>query len=188
MPADKLFVYEVIPKRSGVDFNPPKIVSAALYNANNIVAVFVIIAVALGINGSQTENATTSWTFSALAYDEADVTCAECAQDNSVLGYMVYAPCGDVAQAVKALVVIGGGVTVAESGEAQIPVRYVMDDDSLVQPTYTDLTYQSQAQGTATVNTSGVVEGVAAGSTTVTITVTSKPTVTAVCNVTVTGA
>lgn len=141
-----------------------------------------------GINGSQTENATTSWTFSALAYDEADVTCAECAQDNSVLGYMVYAPCGDVAQAVKALVVIGGGVTVAESGEAQIPVRYVMDDDSLVQPTYTDLTYQSQAQGTATVSTSGVVEGVAAGSTTVTITVTSKPSVTAVCNVTVTGA
>ena len=141
-----------------------------------------------GINGSQTENATTSWTFSALAYDEADVTCAECAQDNSVLGYMVYAPCGDVAQSVKALVVIGGGVTVAESGEAQIPVRYVMDDDSLVQPTYTDLTYQSQAQGTATVSTSGVVEGVASGSTTVTITVTSKPSVTAVCNVTVTGA
>lgn len=140
-----------------------------------------------GINGSQTENATTTWTFSALAYDEADVTCAECAQDNSVLGYIVYAPCGDTAQSVQSLVVMGGLVTVAEEATAQIPVYYVMPDNSLVTPNYADLTYVSTAQGTATVSTTGVVTGVAAGSTTVNISITSRPSVKTVCNVTVTA-
>lgn len=142
-----------------------------------------------GINGSQTENATTSWTFSALAYDEADAACDVCAQGNSVLGYMVYAPCNNAAQAVEALVVPGGTVSVsASNGTAQIPVLYVMPDGSTVQPVYTDLTYASQADETAEVSTSGVVTGKQQGSTIIDISVTSKPTVKTVCNVEVTSA
>ena len=140
-----------------------------------------------GINGSQTENATTTWTFSALAYDEADVTCAECAMDNSVLGYMVYVPCGDVTQSVEALVVTGGMVTVAAEGSVQIPVYYVMPDNSLVTPNYSDLTFQSEADATATVSPTGFVTGVSAGNTTINISITSQPTIKTVCNVTVTS-
>lgn len=139
-----------------------------------------------GINGSQTENATTSWTFSALSYDEADVTCDVCAMDNSVLGYIVYAPCNGPAVSVESLAIVGDGVSVAVDGEAQIPVYYVMPDKSLVTPNYTDLTYTPAAQQTATVSADGMVTGVAQGSTTVTISITSRPTVTTVCNVTVT--
>lgn len=141
-----------------------------------------------GVNGSQTENATTSWQFQAISYSNAAVNCDVCAQNASVYGYMVYAPCGDQAQAVEALVIVGGGVTVAEEGSQQIPVRYLMPDGSTVQPNYADLTYQSEAQGTATVSPDGVVTGVAEGGTTVTISITSRPEVTAPCPVTVTAA
>lgn len=138
-------------------------------------------------DGSQTSNATTAWTFTTLAYNEADVSCAECAMDNSVLGYMVFVPCGDVAQAVKALVVVGGGVSVPIGKTAQIPVYYVMDDNTLVTPQYSDLTYVSGTPGKATVSDKGVVSGVAVGDTNVTITVTSKPTISAIASVTVTA-
>ena len=142
-----------------------------------------------GVNGSQTEASTTSVQFTALSYDEEDITCAECANDNSVYGYMVFMPCGaDAASsAVSALAIVGGGVSVAAEGTAQIPVYYVMPDNSLVTPAYTDLTYQSQAQGTATVSTSGLVTGVAAGSTTITVSITAHPEIKTTCPVTVTG-
>lgn len=143
-----------------------------------------------GINGSQTEATTTSWNFEVLAYDEADETCSECANDNSVYGYMVYVPCNQADQlsAVKALVVVGGGVSVAVGNKIQLPVFYYMDNGQLVTPTYTDLTYTSASEETATVATNGQVTGVAAGNTTITITVTSKPSLKIEASVVVTGA
>lgn len=140
-----------------------------------------------GINGSQTEASTTSVQFTAGAYDEEDVTCSECANDNSVYGYMVFMPCGDAAQAVTDLVVIGDGLSLAEEETAQIPVRYLMPNGEVVQPNYADLTYQSVAQGTASVDTKGVVTGVAAGNTTINVSITSRPDIKAVCPVVVTA-
>lgn len=144
-----------------------------------------------GINGSQTEASTTSWNFEVLAYDEADETCSECANDNSVYGYMVYVPCNqaDTLSAVKGLAIVGGVLTVAEGSTVQTPVFYYMDNGQLITPTYADLTFTSATPATATVGTNtGVITGVAAGSTTITATVTAKPTLTATANVTVTAA
>lgn len=139
-----------------------------------------------GINGSQTEAATTSLQFTALSYDEEDISCANCADDNSVYGYLVYMPCDGETSAVQQLAIIGDGVTVAQSAEAQIPVYYVMPNGTLVTPNYSDLTYESQETGTASVNTTGSVTGVAAGSTVIDIALKSNPDIKAACPVTVT--
>lgn len=139
-----------------------------------------------GVNGSQTENATTSWQFRALAYEEENANCNVCAQNNSVLGYMVYAPCDMQTAAVTQLAIVGGGVSVRAEGTQQIPVFYVMQDNSLVTPTYSDLTFESAADGTATVSPTGLVTGVATGNTTINISVTGNPSLTTVCPVTVT--
>ena len=79
-------------------------------------------------------------------------------------------------------------MSVAVGEEVQIPVYYVMPDNTLVTPPYADLTFESEAQGTATVSTTGVVEGVLQGNTTVNIKITARPEVTTSCEVEVTGA
>lgn len=141
-----------------------------------------------GVNGSQTEPATTTWTFQALSFKEAVELCNECAQNNALFGYMIYAPCGDRTQAVQSLIVSGGGISVAESAQEQIPVFYVMPDNSTVTPNYSDLAFESEADATATVSDEGVVQGVAEGSTTINISLKSRPEVKTTCEVTVTGA
>lgn len=123
----------------------------------------------LDVSGSQTESTTSSWNFSALAYEEADVTCSECADDNSVFGYMVLVPCGVNAalSAVKGLIISQASPALQDlevGKQAQTPVFYYMDNGELVTPQYTDLTFVSATEATATVNTEGVITGVAAGS------------------------
>ena len=147
----------------------------------------------VGVNGSQTEAATTPWSFQALAYDEADVTCSECAADNSNLGYIVFAPCGTdgATSAIKALAIVGGIIKVKESETAQTPVFYVMDNGQIVTPNYADLTFTVAADGGSYAKVgehTGIINGTSAGSTTITVTVTAKPTLTATANVTVTAA
>ena len=151
----------------------------------------------VGVNGSQTEAATTPWSFSALSYDEADTTCSECALDNSVLGYMVFVPCGENAMlsAVENLVIAGGVLSVAQGATAQVPVFYYMEDGSLITPQYSSLTFTSAESTTASVSDEGVVTGVAEGTTTITVstkakkqnTTTDEPLYTATVNVTVTA-
>lgn len=147
----------------------------------------------VGVNGSQTEAATTPWSFQALSYEEADVTCSECALDNSVLGYMVFVPCGTDAatSAVKALAIVGGIINVKQSETAQTPVFYVMDNGQIVTPTYSDLTFKVAADGGEIAEVgehTGIITGSSAGKTTITVTVTAKPTLTATANVNVTAA
>ena len=126
----------------------------------------------------------------ALSPDSNGLTCNDCAMSGNPLAYYVYVPCGDAAAGVQALAIPGGGITVAIGQTKQIPVKYVMPDDTLAQPTYTDLTYVSAATATATVTNAGVVEGKATGSTVVTVTLTKADdsTLTVPCNVTVTAA
>lgn len=144
----------------------------------------------VGVNGSQTEAATTPWSFSALSYDEADTTCSECALDNSVLGYMVFVPCGENAalSAVSNLAIVGGVIPLAVGATKQTPVFYYMENGQLVMPSYADLTFTSADAATATVGeNTGIITGVAAGDTTITATVTAKPTLTAQVSVSVTA-
>ena len=133
--------------------------------------------------GSQTTAATTDFSGSALAYDEA-VSSGVCAESAATaLAYMVYVPLGDSTTLVEGLAVVGGAITVAAGSTVQLPVKYVINNQ-LVQPDYSDLTYESSADGTATVSDAGVITGVAAGSCTITaslndLTVTTDCTVTA---------
>lgn len=142
-----------------------------------------------GVNGSQTEASTTALNFTALAYDElSDEVCTDCGSEDSVYGYLTYVPCGgDELDAVKGLAIVGGIVSVAVGGKAQLPVFYYMDNGQLITPQYTDLTYESAEAATASVSTSGMVSGVAAGNTTITASVTAKPSLTATATVTVTA-
>ena len=187
-------------------FNPTNVTVSTKYGVyakqNNMITggtlqgwLYVIVPVAIlsgdaGISANQTTNATTDGSWMALSPDSVGLSCADCAMSGNPLAYYVYVPCGDAAAEVQALAIPGGGVTVAVNSTVQIPVKYVMPNDTLVQPIYTDLTYASAATGTATVSNAGVVTGVAAGSTTVTITLTKadSSTLTASCAVTVTSA
>lgn len=142
-----------------------------------------------GLDGNQTSNAKTNYNWRAVAASDNIPVCDDCGSSVNALGYYVYVPCGDTTQKVEALAVIGGGVTVAQGGTAQIPVKYIMPNGQIEQPVYTDLTYAVASDGAsiASVSTAGVVTGSAAGNTVVTITLTnSTGTLTTECTVTVT--
>lgn len=142
-----------------------------------------------GLSANQTTNATTDGSWMAISSEEDGLSCTDCNGTGRNLAYYVYVPCGDATEDVQALAVPGGGISVVVNATKQIPVKYVMPNDSLVQPVYSDLTYNSAATATATVDANGVVTGKAAGSTTVTITLTKGDgtTLTTTCAVTVTA-
>lgn len=114
----------------------------------------------VGIDGSQTTNATTSWSFSALSYDEADETCSVCAMDNSVLGYMVYAPCSGEMSNVQGVVVItpnGANTLTIKLGQSlQIPLYLIMKDGSIVTAQYDTFNYEDQ-DGKLSISNNGVI-------------------------------
>lgn len=85
------------------------------------------------ITGDQSNNDTTKVSGQAIAYESTIVTpvCSDC--DTSTLGYYVYSP-DEAADVVIGLAVIGGVVSLKVSTKAQIPVRLVMADGSLVIP------------------------------------------------------
>lgn len=138
-------------------------------------------------DGSQTSNATTVLSGTALAYDpvSSEVICTDCGL--SELAYWVYVPNGDVTQDIDSLVVVGGGLALVVGNTAQVPVRFLMKDGTLVVPDYSLMSYQSAAQATASVSNTGVVTAAAAGSTTITCTLTADNTKKAVVPVTVTA-
>jgi len=185
-------------------FNPVNVTVSTKYGVyakqNNAVTggtlqgwLYVIVPVAMltgdaGVSANQTANATTDGSWMAVSPDSAGLSCADCAQSGNALAYYVFVPCGDATVNVLELAVVGGGVTVTAGGDpVQIPVKYVMPGDMMVQPVYTDLTYVSSNTSTATVSNDGKVTGVAAGTTTVTITLTKADgtVLTTDCNVVV---
>lgn len=188
-------------------FNPPYVTVSTKYGVyakqNNAVSggtlqgwLYVIVPVAIlsgdaGVSANQTANATTDGSWMALSPDSAGLSCAECANGGNNLAYYVYVPCGDADQDVVALAIVGGGVTVAVGGTAQIPVKFVMPNDTLVQPVYADLTYGTPAPaGKATISSNGVVTGVSAATgvtATVSYTKGDGTTLNTVCNITVTA-
>ena len=122
-------------------------------------------------NGSQTDPATTVLSGTALSYEAAleAGACVDCNYPN--LAYMTYEPLTfNGNNAIVAMAVVGGDmhVVVGAANAKVIPVKYIMADNSVVQPKFSDLTITSGNTSTATVS-GGVVTGAAAGSTTLTI-------------------
>lgn len=124
-------------------------------------------------NGNQTDPATSSLSGTALSYQQA-AEAGECVDCNfPMLAYMTYVPLTfNGNNSIAGLAVIGGNIEVGAGETEVIPVKFVMADNTLVQPKYSDLTFNVGATATATV-AGGAITGVAAGSTTLTIGVSS---------------
>lgn len=120
-------------------------------------------------NGSQTDPATSVLSGTALSYQQAAEVgaCIDCSFP--MLAYMTYEPLTfNGNNAISAMAVVGGNIEVAVEGSELIPVKYVMADGTLGQPKYSDLTITVADTSKATV-ANGVITGVAAGDTTMTI-------------------
>ena len=121
------------------------------------------------ISGDQGQNDTTKISGQAIAYDPDVVSsvCSDC--DTSTLAYYVYAP-DDATSNITGIAVVGGVVEIPVGGSAQIPVRLVAGDGSLVVPSdyglvqtetkYQGFTYESSSESVATVDGNGIVTAV----------------------------
>lgn len=125
----------------------------------------------VSIEGSQTSNATTSWSFNALAYDQGDDDISACSAGSGVFGYMVYAPCGDLTQNVTGIAIVGSTMTVKVGTSVHVPVFIQLKDGSVVKPLASQYTLVSDTTAKATVS-NGSVTGVAAGTANVTASIT----------------
>lgn len=123
-------------------------------------------------NGSQTDPATSALSGTALGYEEAaqDGACVDC--NFPMLAYMTYVPLTfNGNNAVVALTVIGGGMDIGNGESAVIPVKYVMADNTLVQPNYANMTFTSSDTNTVTVSNGVVTAPVSPAADSATITV-----------------
>lgn len=111
------------------------------------------------INGDQGTADTTKVSGQAIAYDP-DVVSETCSDgDYATLGYYIYVP-DDAAESIVGMAVVGGVTSVRKSTSAQLPVRFVMADGSLViPPNYTSgFTYALGSAPTGTtISTAGVI-------------------------------
>lgn len=87
------------------------------------------------ISGDQTNPDTTVITGQAISVSESVVSASTdlCGEVGNDLAYYVYSPC-DESEVVQGLVVVGGLVSLKKSSSKQIPVFFVMPDNSLVAP------------------------------------------------------
>lgn len=93
------------------------------------------------IDGSQTAATTTELSGTALTYDDADTgaTCNDCAVPG--LAQVLYVPASGATVDVTGLVIVGGMIDMGVATTLQVPVKYLMKNNTLVQPDYTALTY-----------------------------------------------
>ena len=129
-----------------------------------------------GIDGNQTTNSTTSYSWNAIPANENIPECADCGSDSDNLFYYMFVPCGDPLQNVEGIAVVGGTVSVGttQATGKYIPVVYVMKDGSAVQADYSKLTFTA-GSGTGTFTISdGYVYATASGSKTYTVKITGS--------------
>jgi len=141
-----------------------------------------------GFSVSQTENAPTDGSWTAIPEKEKSVLFWDCLE-KPVCARYVYVPCADETDAVEALAVPGGGLTLRAGETAPIPVKYLMPDNSLVQADCARLGYISQDAGIAEVSNDGLVRGVSAGATEILVFLSrsGKDSLMTRCSVSVTG-
>ena len=140
------------------------------------------------IVGDQTTPDTTDLSGRALYFDET-VESGTCGDNTGVLAYYIYVP-DDATQDITGLAIVGGVVTLPISSSIQVPVKYVMRGGQLVQPNYSDLSYQlSSPPASTTVSQTGVItSGATSGDCEITVSYPSSGTAqfTVVANVSVT--
>ena len=120
------------------------------------------------ITGDQANADTTVITGQAISYSGSvvDANTDLCGDVGSDLAYYVYSPCDD-SEIVQGLAVVGGIVSLAASSSKQIPVYFVMPDNSLVKPTSysSGFTYTGSGlpSGTSVASTGIISAGTTAG-------------------------
>ncbi len=122
------------------------------------------------VNGSQTENSGSSLNGTALSYDDAarEGECVECTFPT--LAYMAYEPISfNANDAIAALIVVGGDIYANVNDSRFLPIKYVMADGTAVQPKFSDLEFAIEDESICAVE-DGIITGLEAGETTITIT------------------
>lgn len=121
------------------------------------------------ISASQTNPTSPQITLEALPLDTDETSMCEGTAAAPNIAYFVWEPISET-ETFTDMVVIGGGILSVKKDESKtIPVKLI-GEHGLAQPDMTKLSYQSSADGTATVDTKGVVKGVEAGTADITIT------------------
>lgn len=141
-----------------------------------------------GFSASQAEHAPTNGTWTAVPEKEKSVLFGDC-RETPVCARYVYVPCADETDAVEALAVPGGGMTLRAGATAPIPVKYLMPDNTLVQADCARLGYLSRNAKVAEVSNDGLVRGAGAGETEILVFLSrpGKDTLTTRCAVSVSG-
>ena len=120
-----------------------------------------------GVSATQGSTAETSGNWIALPEKPENMPLCDCGDTAHPLAYYVYTPCAGENDAVVSVVSVGGGLSLRAGRSAQLPIKLVMPDDSLIQPDFYSLNYYSEDDGTATVDSGGIVTGVNEGETVV---------------------
>ena len=116
-----------------------------------------------GVNGNQTTNSTTTYSWRAIMGNDNMPICDDCDGATADIAYYVYVPCGNEYTDVVGIVVVGGDMTMVAGTDAQLNIKLLYKDGTIATPTFTELTYLSATQGVATISSSGVVHAVAQG-------------------------
>ena len=118
-----------------------------------------------GVSGSQTGTADTNGSWIAIPEKPENMPICECDGELHPLGYYVYVPCSGINDSVSNIVSVGSGLTLKSGRTAQLPIKLVMPDDTLIQPDYSTLGYMSEDETVAVVDARGIVTAVNEGET-----------------------
>lgn len=141
------------------------------------------------IKGDQTDADAEDLSGSALPYEEAAAEGVCLDEASFALAYVVDMPAAGALASVKGLAVVGGAMSLKNGATAYVPVKYVMEDGTLAQPRYAELTFATEDTTHFTVGEhTGLVTGTGVGSGEITVSVTEDSTISTVLNVTVTAA
>jgi len=106
----------------------------------------------------------------ALSYDEGIAAGSVCETSIGKLGYIVRELYGKDLYAMVTGLAVVGSLSLAEGANMQIPLKLVMQNGSLTQPTFSDFDFAIDDTSTATISLTGLISGLQAGTTTITIT------------------
>lgn len=120
-----------------------------------------------GESASETANATTDGSWIAIPEKPENMPFCDCDESAHPVAYYVYVPCSDENDAVTEVVSVGSGLTLKAGRTAQLPIKLVMPDDTLIQPDFTRMGYYSEDEAVATVDNRGIVTAVSEGQTVV---------------------
>lgn len=116
----------------------------------------------ISVNGTQIAESSHTWM--AVSAENNSGLDVGCPKKRPPLGWYVFVPCDEHAAVVN-LAVIGGGLIVKAKASVLPPVKYVMQDGSLVQPEFSSLTFVSKDSDIARVTPKGEIMGISEGTT-----------------------